>query len=115
MSVTARIDDIAIPLVYSQELTIEIAGEEARTATGALRRNVFAMKREWRLGTRPMTKQAKDTLLSHLEGVLFLPVDFWLDEFGAETNTIRAFIEVNEERSIDAADRYSLVLTVEEE
>lgn len=112
---TARIDEIVIPLVYSQEVTFEIFGGEERTATGTLRRNVFAAKREWRLGTRPMTKTQKDTLMQHLEGVLFMPVDFWLDEFGAETNTIRAFIEVNEERSIEAADRYSLVFTVEEE
>lgn len=112
---TARIDDIVIPLVYSQELTIEALGSEGRTATGALRRNVFAIKREWRLATRPVTKAQKDTLMQHLEGVIFMPVDFWLDEFGDETNTIRAFIEIDEERHIDAVNRYSLVVTVQEE
>lgn len=115
MSATARIDGIEIPLVYSQQETLELIGGEGRTATGTLRRNVFAVKRQWRLVTRPMTKSEKDALIAHLEELLFTAVDFWLDEFGDETNTVPAYVELDEARHVDAADRFSLVFVIQEE
>ena len=112
--ITARIDGVPVPLVFSQQETVQLIGEEERTGTGALRRNVFAIKRVWRLQTRPMPKADKDALAAHLHGILFTAVDFWLDEFGPETNTVRAYVELEEERTVET-DRHSLSIVVEEE
>jgi hypothetical protein len=110
---SARIDTLDIELVYSQEMEYELIGSEGRTTKGDLVSNVDGVKRKWVLLTRPMEKSDRDALINHLESVFYGPVDFWLDEFGLDT--VKAFITVDESRSISLPERYSLSITVEEE
>ncbi len=98
---TARFDGIIIPCVYAISITRELVGERARTAAGKLRQDVVAIKRVWELQTRPISKDLADTLLSWLDEKLYFVGDFWLDEFGPESETVKAYVlpdSVEEER-----------------
>jgi hypothetical protein len=109
---TAFFDGVPVPLVYSQELTVDLIGSENRTATGEMRANVDATKRQWLLQTRQMTVAQRNTLINHLESVFYGPVAFSLDEFiPAE---IPAYVTVGESRSYILPNRRSLNITVEE-
>jgi len=109
---TAFFDGVAVPLIYSQELTVDLIGSEARTATGELRANVDATKRQWLLQTRPMLVAERNTLINHLDNVFYGPVAFTLDEFFPAE--IPAYITVEESRSYILPNRRSLNITVEE-
>lgn len=110
---SARIDSIDIELVYSQELEFDLIGSEARGSKGDFISNVDAVKRRWLLLTRPMLKTDRNALINYLESVFYGPVDFWLDEFGA--NTVPAFVTVEESRGISLPNRRSLSITIDEE
>jgi len=96
----AKFDTIEIPRVYVQEISREILGDKARTAGGKLRQDTLAAasyKRIWKIETRLISKAQADAILSYLEAISFGTVDFWLDEFGDEANTVSAYVEVDKE------------------
>lgn len=110
-----------IPYVYQQELRREFIGERARTAGGNMRQDIVSVKRSWRIETRRMTYSEAYDLIDYLSSIFFSAGDFWLDEFGAESNTLTCYIppeEIREERvtmSRDGTwhnDARELILTV---
>lgn len=109
---SAFFDGIGVPLIYSQELVVELIGSEARTATGQMRANVDATKRQWLLQTRPMEVADRDLLINYLESVAYGPVAFSLDEFFPDE--VPAYVTVEESRSYILPDRRSLTITVDE-
>jgi hypothetical protein len=105
-------DGLGVPLIYSQELTVELIGSESRTATGEMRANVDATKRQWLLQTRPMTVADRDTLINYLESFFYGPVAFTLDEFFPIE--VPSYVTVDESRSYILPNRRSLNITVDE-
>lgn len=96
----AKIGGYPIPYVYAIIIDREILGDEARTASGKLRRDIVAVKRTWRLQTRPITKSEADTILSVLQTASHGVINFWIDDFGDEENSIPAFVEVETEERV---------------
>jgi hypothetical protein len=96
----AKVGGYPIPYVYAIVIDREMVGDEARTAGGKLRRDIVAVKRTWRLQTRPMKKNEADTILGVLQAVSYGVVDFWLDDFGAEENSIPAYVDVESEERV---------------
>lgn len=82
---------VDIPVLTSVEVSREFIGDRGRTASGRLRQDAVAVKREWRLKTMPVTKAAADDLLTALESVIWGEGVFHLDEFGAG-NSVLALI-----------------------
>ncbi len=112
----AKIDTIDIPGVYTQRVSREEVADEGRTAGGKLRRDVVvAGKRIWRLETRVITTAQRNALVNHLESIMWGFVDFWLDEFGAESNTVRAKVEIEEDRPTQLPNLRTLTLTITEQ
>jgi len=90
-----------IPYVFAQELNREFIGERERTAGGQLRQDVITIKRSWRLRTRRMKYSEAYDLINFLSSQFYAAVDFWLDEFGGEGNTLTAYIppeDIREDR-----------------
>lgn len=108
----AQFDGVDIPLVKVIQLDREMLGQRRRTAGGKMRQDILLTKRRWSLTTRPMEKDDRDALISHLEGKDFQAGNFHLDEFGAGV-TIPAYMRVVREiRALEAPDRRSLELLV---
>ena len=116
----AAIDGIEIPYVYEIDVERVFVGDEGRTVGGKLRRDAVVVKRIWNLQTRPMTKDEAAPLIDHLDGIMYSAVDFWLDEFGDTSKTVRAYVSIFEERVAFGRggkwykDGKQLTITVEE-
>jgi len=102
--VIAKIDSVEIPNVTAQVIAREIIGDEARTAGGKLRRDIVAVKRTWRLEAKYLTKAQYDAIMNQLDTVSWGAVAFWLDEFGAEANTVTAYVEVERDERVQFSD-----------
>ena len=100
---SAFFDGLGVPLIYSQELTVDLIGSESRTATGEMR---------WLLETRPMTVTDRDTLINYLESIYYGPAAFILDEFFPIE--VPVYVTVEESRSYILPNRRSLSITVDE-
>lgn len=94
MAEIAKIDNIYIPNVTSQELTYEKMIDESRTASGKLKRDVACVKRRWQLTASKITTFEKDAILNLLRDKNYGVVLFWLDSFGDETDAIPAYVDV---------------------
>lgn len=106
------VDGIVLPSVYVEQTGREEIADMERTATGTLRRDVIAVKRTWYLRTRPITRERRDALLAHLDGILWGFVDFLCDDLAAP---IKAKVTLEScERSLDIPGRYEIALRVEE-
>lgn len=82
----------SIEFVYELEDSFEFIGDRERTAGGNMRQDVITTKRNWRLSTRRMTKDEAYNFINYLRSNFFKVGDFWLDEFGTEANTIKAYV-----------------------
>lgn len=105
-------DGIPVPSVYVEQTGREEIADMERTAGGVLRRDVIAIKRTWAIRTRPITRERRDALLAHLDGILWGFVDFLCDDLPAP---IRAKVTLEScDRSLDIPGRYELAFRVEE-
>jgi hypothetical protein len=94
-------------------------GERSRTAGGKLRQDFIAMKRIWKLKTRPMTKAQANVLIDYLNTNDWQVGNFWLDEIGSN---IQAFVMIDSENRVQfydgptfVPDGRELELTIEEQ
>lgn len=114
-STIAQFDGIDIPLVYSQVITREIIADSARTAGGVLRQDFTAVKRTWRLQTRPIDIASLEILTDWLDSIAWAWGEFWLDEFGPPSATVEAFLTIDRStRVLGLKDQYELALTAVE-
>jgi hypothetical protein len=110
---TATFDGIEIPLVYSQETSREVLADRRRVASGRMRQDVIALKKQWTLITRPIALTDRNTLYDHLVNIDWQARDFFLDDLGV---TVRAFLRWGRElRSLNQPEKRSLNLIVIEE
>lgn len=113
---TATFDGIPIPKIFEQDLEPIVLADIARTAGGKERMDVAATaKREWAFRTRPIPAAEAKALWDHLQGILWRYGDFWCDEFGDPTNTVRARVELRVIRSYRLPTHRELTLTVIEQ
>lgn len=96
----AKFDGIEIPLIYRADIEHELVGDTGRTVSGKMRRDVVAVKRVWRLQTRPLTPTQANALIDHLRANLFTVGAFWYDALGAETNTVQAYVEIEQDSRV---------------
>ena len=89
----AKFDGFDIPYVSAVRVRRTFIGERERTVLGTLRQDSLAIKKAWEITTDRMTRAEAETLLNYLDGQLYAVGDFWLHEFGAESNTIAAIVE----------------------
>jgi hypothetical protein len=89
----AKFAGYEIPKVYEVNETRLYVGETVRTAGGNLRRDTITVKRRWEIKCRPVPKSQLEPLLNHLENTLCAEDEFWLYEFGPETNTVLAMVD----------------------
>ncbi|MDP3949920.1 hypothetical protein [Microbacterium sp.] len=116
MATQARIDGVAVELVFSQRRTHEVVADRARTLGGTMRQDVISVKDRWELRTRPLASTQSEAVLDALEAADYGPVEFWLDDFGSTTVTIQAFFDpASEDRIVEAKGRRSLSLTAIEQ
>lgn len=117
----AKIGGIPVPYVYAIVIEREVIGDEGRTAGGKLRRDVVAVKRTWRLQTRPMTKAEATAITNHLDARMYSNVYFWLNEFGDQTNAILVYVDIDEEEIVQFGnpgwqrDGRQLTMTIREQ
>lgn len=95
MANVAKLDSVYIPNVTAIEMTPEVIMDEARTASGVLRRDVVAVKRKWKLTASYLSSAEASAILDLLSGKSYGAVAFWLDEFGAESNTVTAYVTID--------------------
>ncbi len=113
---TATFDGIPIPKIFEQERQPIVLADIARTAGGKERMDVAATsKTEWVFRTRPIPAAQARAIWNHLQGLLWRYGDFWCDEFGDPTNTVRARMELRETRSYRLPTHRELTLTVIEQ
>jgi len=116
MAEIARFNDIPIPWIFNVERTRQIQADKRRTVGGRMLMQVISIKRIWELQTRPITLVERNDLIGHLFATNFRSGDFWIEEFGPPTVTIKAFLTViGDNRSIQLPDRRSLNLLVTEQ
>lgn len=96
----AKIDTEYVPYVFAVSVDRTLVGERERTAGGKLRQDAIAIKRAWSLQTRPLTYAEATVLTALIDGDLGGPFDFWIDDFGAEANTIKAFVTIEDEERV---------------
>lgn len=106
------IDGVEIPGVYSDEQPEdEIIGDEGRTADGSLRSDIIAVKRSWRLQTRPITLAEKDAILTPLRAALYAPVAYHHDNWTAGV-TVAARVRVSTVRLLEPDGYWALSITI---
>ena len=94
----AKFNSVEVPYVSSQIIDREFVGDRVRLAGGQMHQDFVSMKRSWELQTQYMKYSTYQTIISELESNNWV-VDFWLDEFGSESNTVPAYISLaNDER-----------------
>ena len=81
-----------VNFIFELEDSFEHIGDRDRTAGGNMRQDTITTKRNWRISTRRMTHDEAYDLINYLRDRFFVVGDFWLDEFGAEANTVSAYI-----------------------
>lgn len=101
MANIAKIGPKRVYYVYSVVINRELIGDKARTASGNLRQDLVALKRTWQIQTRRMTLTKAYDVINYLVGEDFGAIDFWIDDFGAESNTIKAYVEITEENRVN--------------
>lgn len=118
----ANINGFDVPYVHAVSIDRYVIADRARTAGGKLRQDAITLKRTWSLETRPMTRLEAQGLIDEVERLFGGPMDFWLDEFGAQSNTVRAFVTIDDEQRVTFAkdgvwhnDGKQLVFTIEEQ
>lgn len=92
-----------IPNVYSETMTPEISGDEARTEGNALRFDAVDnnVKRVWQLRAYYLTQTQFNVIYNYLKSVNFGIVSFWIDSMDgtAAANSINVKIsELTAER-----------------
>ena len=118
----AKLDSVYVENVTAEELEPVLLMDEARTASGKLKRDILAVKRRWKLSAKYLTEAQGDAILNLLSAKSYGAVAFWLDRFGAESNTVLAYVTVDRAERVQFADStgvwesrgYNLELTVEE-
>lgn len=114
----AKFDGFEIPKVYVLDEELIEQADVGRTIDGTERRDVVAVKRTWRVETRPVLPSEIAALENHLAAILWGYGDWWIDTFGSETNTTRARIDASswrKGRPLDLPGRRSLSFTVIEQ
>lgn len=96
----AKISTEYVPYVFAVSVDRTLVGERERTAGGKLRQDAIAIKRAWSLQTRPLTFAEASALTNIIDGGLGGPFAFWIDDFGAETNTVQAFVTIEDEERV---------------
>jgi hypothetical protein len=90
----AKLDNVEIPNITSQEMTPELIADESRTASNKLKRDISGVKRQWKITASRLTSTEKDAILTLLSDKRYSAVQFWLDEFGDEPQAITAYVTV---------------------
>jgi hypothetical protein len=90
----AKIDGVEIPNVTAEEMVPEVIADRARTASGKLQQDVVTVKRRWQLTASYLMPTEANAILNLLAGKSYGAVAFWIDEFGAEANTIAAYVTI---------------------
>ncbi len=112
----AKIGGIPVPYVYAIVIEREVIGDEERTAGGKLRRDVVAVKRTWRLQTRPLTKAEAPASTNHLDAIMYGTTTFELE--GA---SMLAYVDIDEEEIVQFGnpqwqrDGRQLTMTIREQ
>ena len=96
-----------IPFIFELDDRFDFIGDRDRTAGGLMRQDVITIKREWRISTRRMTRTEAYGLINYVLDNFGAAGDFWLDEFGAETNNVEAYIPIEDVRAARAMFRKS--------
>jgi hypothetical protein len=88
--------DIPIPGIKDQDVDQEIIADEFTLEGGGLGRVSFANspRRIWNFSSIRTPKRQFDSLAETLRLEGQGAVDFWSDEFGADTNTIKAYVNL---------------------
>lgn len=107
---------IPLPGIVSQRLDRTLFGGAGRTLDGSMRGVYHAQRRAWRLKTSALHKPIADMIVDYLLAHPWAHW-FWLDEFGPESNRIKAYIDIEEydRRTLGPEDRRPLNLTVSEQ
>ena len=94
----AKIDAVVLPRLTVQRTEHRYVMDEGPTADGSWRRDVVTTtaKRVWHLVLTRIKKSEYDAIKNHLNTKNQGTVDFWLAEFGAEVNTVPAFVTLGE-------------------
>jgi len=92
-SYIAKFGIMELPVHHAEELTPELYADEDVTDGGVRRRDVTAMLRRWELELRYLTQKEAQAIQDYLKSILYAAEDFWLDEFGDESNTVKAYID----------------------
>lgn len=114
-SATATFDGIDIPRIFEMDREPIVIADITRTAGGKERMDVVAVKGRWSFRTRPIPATSAAVLWNHLGDVLWRYGDYWCDEFGDPSNTVRARMELRESRSYRLPTHRELTLTVIEQ
>jgi hypothetical protein len=105
---------VDIPSVYVDEQPEdEIIGEELRSADGTLRSDVIAVKRTWRLQTRPITKAQIDAVVNPLRTGYYAPLPFHHDTWTAGV-TVSCRAKVTLARLLEPDGYWALGITLTE-
>lgn len=90
-------------------------GPPGRGCDGSARGRRYAHKRIWKFKTPPILKADADILIDYLRAYPWAQW-FWMDEFGAITNQIKAYIDLGRAEPMQFASRYYVLdLTVSEQ
>lgn len=92
----AKFDSREVPYVHSQIVDREFIGDRTRLAGGTMRQDYVDIKYTWTIETRPMKKTTAYDLIDYLE-TNNNKVEFWIDDFGDETNTKTCFVTISDE------------------
>lgn len=96
----AKFDNIDIENVSAQRTERELIGDTTRTAGGKMVRTSMGTKRIWSLECNYLTLAEANAIYDHLDSIDWGVVDFWLDEFGATSNTVEVFVEPDENERV---------------
>ena len=105
MVTLAKINGVSLPPIKSMKPGRRVLADEAQTASGLIRQDVVAIKRTWKINFVRMTKAEYDSIIAVLDSVGWGTVDFWYDELGPETDTVKALITIDDEERIPSSVR----------
>lgn len=95
----AKFNSVEIPQVKAQVVDREFIGDRVRLAGGQMHQDKVAIKRTWTLDAEYLLKSTADNIISELESSNW-KVDFWLDEFGVESNTVVCYVDIEKEERV---------------
>lgn len=105
MASVAKFDGIEIPKIIDINESYNDGIEDAaRTADATLRKMVVGVKRTWEITTAKITKSEADALIDMLNLTMHGAGEFWIDDFGPETNTVTAYLKIESNKRTPFGD-----------